>query len=318
MRAKKVAELKAKGLDVSSISPELLDAAKTDEGKFWDAVKKIMNAHEIEARRAFLEKLKAQGVDVSSITEDVVADGSKFWEAVKKLQKTGMGGTSGSAPFLGGEIKEYLRTDMTEEEKKALLSIMEELGKSVKTILNDQALSIEEKLSKIMELHKANMETIIEKYVDPSKADAFREKSEKKLAEVAAHIKRTLEAGKNLPSKYDDRKPQEQERKKNVPKERSDKKPPVVMQKANPLSPKFRKALETKLRAIPDDKKDEFYQRAKTVVAAQIEKAKAAGNTKLVAKLEAVMAIVEDVVGPSDNEDSAIIDAIFNSGATAQ
>lgn len=199
MRAKKVAELKEKGLDVSSITPELLDATKTDEGKFWDAVKKIMNAHEIEARRAFLEKLKTQGVDVSSITEDVIADGSKFWDAVKKLQKTGSGSMSGN-----GASK------------------------------------------------------------------------------------------------------------------REDKKPPVIMQKANPLSPKLRKSLETKLRAIPDDKKDEFYQRAKTVLAAQIEKAKEANKPKLVAKLEAVMAIVEDVIGPADSEDSAIIDAIFNSGSTAQ
>lgn len=318
MRAKKVAELKEKGLDVSSITPELLDATKTDEGKFWDAVKKIMNAHEIEARRAFLEKLKAQGVDVSSITEDVIADGSKFWEAVKKLQKTGMGGTSGNAPFLGGEIKEYLRTDLTAEEIKALMATMEELGKSTKYVLDNETLSIEEKVSKIVELHKANMETLIAKYVDPAKADAFREKSEKKLAEVAAYVKKALESGKNLPPKREDKKPQEQERKKNVPKEREDKKPPVIMQKANPLSPKLRKSLETKLRAIPDEKKDEFYQRAKTVIGAQIEKAKTAGNAKLVAKLEAVMAIVEDVLGPVDGEDSAIIDAIFNSGSTAQ
>lgn len=318
MRAKKVAELKEKGLDVSSITPELLDATKTDEGKFWDAVKKIMNAHEIEARRAFLEKLKTQGVDVSSITEDVIADGSKFWDAVKKLQKTGSGSMSGNGASLGGEIKEYLRADLTAEDMKALMVTMEELGKSTKYVLDNKTLSVEEKVSKIVELHKANMETLIAKYVDPAKADAFREKSEKKLAEVAAYVKKALENGKNLPSKYDDRKPQEQERKKNVPKEREDKKPPVIMQKANPLSPKLRKSLETKLRAIPDDKKDEFYQRAKTVLAAQIEKAKEANKPKLVAKLEAVMAIVEDVVGPADSEDSAIIDAIFNSGSTAQ
>lgn len=35
-----------------------------------------------------MEKLKAQGVDVSSITDDVIADGQKFWDAVEKLQKT--------------------------------------------------------------------------------------------------------------------------------------------------------------------------------------------------------------------------------------
>ena len=30
------------------------------------------------------------------------------------------------------------------------------------------------------------------------------------------------------------------------------------------------------------------------------------------------MAIVEDVLGPTDTEDSGIIDSIFNSGSTAQ
>lgn len=76
--------------------------------------------------------------------------------------------------------------------------------------------------------------------------------------------------------------------------------------------------METKLRAIPDDKKAEFYERAKTILAAHIEKAKAAENTKLVAKLQAILAIVEDITGPGDAEDSAIIDAIFNSGTTSQ
>ena len=214
MRAKKVAELKAKGVDVSSITPELLDAAKTDEGKFWEALKKIMNAHELESRKEFLEKLKAQGIDVSSITDDVLADGAKFWEAVKKLQK--------------------------------------------------------------------------------AKAGEYEKKHEEK-------------------KKYEEEKWKHEEKKKY-----EDRKPPVVSPTANPLSPKLRKTLETKLRAIPDEKKAEFYERAKAILTAHIEKATAAKNTKLVAKLQAILAIVEDITGPGDAEDSAIIDAIFNSGTTSQ
>lgn len=206
------------------------------------------------------------------------------------------------------------------------MATMAELGKSMKYVLEDKTLSIEEKISKIIELHKANTETLIAKYVDPAKADAFRKKSEKMISETAAYVKKALENAKNLPSKYDDsmpkyddRKQQEQDRKKNVPaKKNEDKKPPVVMQKANPLSPKLRKSLETKLRAIPDDKKDEFYQRAKTVLAAQIEKAKETNKPKLVAKLEAIMSIVEDVVGPGDSEDAAIIDTLFDSNSAAK
>ncbi len=169
MRNKLYAELKAKGYDVSSLSSDLLDAAKTDESAFWEAVKAIKErAH--AAQKAEWEKKKA---------------GEKAeWEKKQSEQKA-------------------------EYEKKEL------------------------------------------------------------------------------------------ERKKNVPAQK------------DALSPKLRKSLETQLRAIPEEKKAEFYERAKTNIGALIEKAKSAGNIKLVAKLEAVLKIVEDIIAPTSPEDAEILDALF-------
>ncbi|MFZ3232730.1 MAG: hypothetical protein WA194_04305 [Patescibacteria group bacterium] len=304
MRVKKVAEMAAAGIDVSAITGDLLDGTKTEESAFWTAAKIAMNAHEIASRKAYLEKLKAQGVDVSSITDDVIADGEKFWEAVRKLTANQKApSTQNGNASSSGELKEFLRTDLTADETKALSALMAEVGKAIGAVLNDKTLSVDDKVAKILEIQKANAEVLATKYVDPAKVDAFRTKSEKKLAEMAEYVRKSLNSGTTPPPPATSNGEQG--------KNRGD-------QKANPLSPKFRKSLETKLRAIPDEKKDEFYQRAKTVIGAQIEKAKAANKPKLVAKLEAVMAIVEDILGPTDGEDSAIIDSIFSSGSITQ
>lgn len=325
MRVKKVAEMAAAGIDVSNVTGDLLDGTKTEESAFWEAAKAAMNAHEIESRKAYLEKLKAQGVDVSSITDDVIADGGKFWTAVKNLQKpstepkkSGNGETTG--PF-GSELKSYFRTDLTTDDYKALGQTFADLGKAMGAVLNDASLSVDEKVAKILELHRANAELLATKYVDPAKVGDFRKSTEEKLAKMAEYIRKSLVSGSKVPAD-NARTGGDNERRKNNPNrtgsETSDKREPRVEQKVNPLTPKFRKSLEAKLRAIPDDKKDAFYERAKTVIGAQIEKAKTANKPKLVAKLEAVMAIVEDVLGPTDTEDSGILDSIFNSGSTAQ
>lgn len=203
MRVKKVAEMKAKGVDVSAITGDLLDGTKTEESEFWAAAKSAMNAHEMVSRKAHLEKLKSQGMDVSSITEDVIADGSKFWPAVKKLMESQQSQVQ--------ERKKNVPANRTNENRQ---------GKD--------------------------------------------------------DIRTQNSAGTNV------------------------------------LSPKLRKELETKLRAIPDDKKAAFYERAKTVLAAQVEKAKEANKPKLVAKLNAVLAVVEDVIGPASEEDADIMDTIFS------
>ena len=186
-------------------------------------------------------------------------------------------------------------------------------------VLNDASLSVDEKVAKILALHKANAELLATKYVDPAKVDAFRKNTEERLAKMAEYVRKSLSSGTNVPAD-NSRYGEENQRKKNnrAGSGSVENRGQRGEQKSNPLSPKLRKALEAKLRAIPDDKKDEFYQRAKTVLAAQIAKAKEANKPKLVAKLEAVMAIVEDVLGPADTEDSGIIDSIFNSGSTAQ
>lgn len=77
---------KAKGYDVSSLTSDLLDGSKTEEWKFWEALKKIQNTHEMKDRKAYVEKYRSKGVDVSGFTDEVMNDSGKFWELVKKLQ----------------------------------------------------------------------------------------------------------------------------------------------------------------------------------------------------------------------------------------
>lgn len=336
MRAKKIEEMKAKGYDVSSIGSDLLDATKTDEGAFWKAVGAIQNAHEIEARKKKLEELKSKGYDVSTITEDVIADGQKFWDAVKKLTSNG----SVSAPAMGkpavkpenrptgSELEAYLRSDLSAEEKAAVAKLMAETGKRMAEILNDQSLTVEEKVSKVLELHRVTAEKIGSEYVDASKLEAYKSMTEKRLATMADYVRQGMqknasgiqkpeERRKNVPTAKNENRKEDREDKKEDRKEPRQIQAPAANVFAA-ISPKLRKDLETKLREIPDDKKAAFYERAKTILEKQIEKAKAANKPKQVAKLRAVLAVVEDVVGPENAEDASIIDSIFSSDSTAQ
>lgn len=77
---------KAKWYDVSSITADLLDGSKTEEWKFWEALKKVQNIHEMADRKAYVEKYRSKGVDVSGFTDEVMNDSGKFWELIKKLQ----------------------------------------------------------------------------------------------------------------------------------------------------------------------------------------------------------------------------------------
>jgi hypothetical protein len=95
MRKKKIEELKAKGVDVSSISADLLDATKTDEAAFWEAMKKIMQGEQAKMRQKLAEELAKGGYDTSTLTADMLdpskTDEPTFWNAVKAIKESKMG-----------------------------------------------------------------------------------------------------------------------------------------------------------------------------------------------------------------------------------
>ncbi len=77
------------------------------------------------------------------------------------------------------------------------------------------------------------------------------------------------------------------------------------------LSQKTRGALVAKLDALPSDKKDAFYEKAKPLLESKIEKAVAAGQTKVARMLEEILRIVEERVGPDAQTEDAVIDELF-------
>lgn len=308
MRMKRVAEMKAAGMDVSAFTPELLDGTKTEESAFWEVAKKVQTAHEVKMRRAQVERLKSQGFDVSPITEDVLnGDAQTFWNAMKKITESGR--PNAPMPDPSGEIREFLRAGLSEGELATLKSAIAENAKAIGAVLGGKTLSVEEKLRRVEARQRAFSE-FVESYVDVARLADFRTKSEKKLAQSLEYLKKFLTDGKIQPQPVPplpegrEGNPARERRKNPGAEGRSD-----TGNRAEVLSPKLRKALEAKLRQIPEEKKVATYGRVKAAVDSQIEKANANGNGKLVAKLKAIMAIVEEAIGP--DEDENLIDTLF-------
>ena len=89
IRQNKVNELKAKGMDVSSITPALLDPSHTSDSDFWAAIKVIMNNANSAYRQKRVAEMQAKGIDVSSITPALLdanqTSDTDFWNAIKAL-----------------------------------------------------------------------------------------------------------------------------------------------------------------------------------------------------------------------------------------
>jgi hypothetical protein len=75
----------AKGYDVSSLKP-YLDGTTTTESEFWEALKVVQNNKEVPERKAYVEKLKSKGYDVSGFTEEIIMDSGKFWNMYKMVE----------------------------------------------------------------------------------------------------------------------------------------------------------------------------------------------------------------------------------------
>lgn len=333
MRMKRVAEMKSAGMDVSAFTPDLLDATKTEESAFWEVAKKIQTAYEIKKRRELVERLKSEGRDVSAITEDlIIGDGQAFWAAMKKIMETARPNAPTPQPFPGdptGEIKEFLRKDLSPEEFDTLKSALVENGKAISTILSDKNLSVEEKLQRI-EAKQRSFAERVEAYVDAAKLTEFRAKNEKKIAQSLEYMRKFLTNAQPQPPRppmgnmgpRQENPGQRGPEGKDVPERRKNPnagkrdgeerpgQPQASSKMGDVLSPKLRKALEAKLRAIPEEKKSAVYERAKAAIDAQIEKARSGGNERLIAKLKAIMAVIEDAIGPSDDEE--LLNSIFN------
>jgi hypothetical protein len=100
----------AKGYDVSSLKP-YLDAATTSESDFWEALKKVQNNKEVPERKAYVEKLKSKGYDVSGFTEEIIWDSGKFWNLYKMVE-------SGAKPVMEPKKEIPMNVEPKNEWKK--------------------------------------------------------------------------------------------------------------------------------------------------------------------------------------------------------
>jgi len=94
IRKQKLEEMRSKGVDVSGISEDVLDASKTDEKVFWDTMKKAMQVKDAANRKKVVEELQKAGLDTNSLNSDAldpaITDEGKFWSMVKAIKETKM------------------------------------------------------------------------------------------------------------------------------------------------------------------------------------------------------------------------------------
>lgn len=91
LRMDAVRRAKEMGVDVSGITAELLDPAKTSESEFWKAMELAKRAREAVGLKKKLEELRAQGYEITPDLEEYASSGNyaKFWPAVKALLEKG-------------------------------------------------------------------------------------------------------------------------------------------------------------------------------------------------------------------------------------
>lgn len=225
MRKQRVQELQSKGIDTSSITPDLLDGTKTEEKLFWDTMKLIMQNQDASSRQKVADELKKAGYDTSSLTADILdptkTDEPKFWNTVKSIRDSKNSSSSMSRPA------------------------------SPTARPND---------------------------------DSMRTNGE------------TMHSNDNGTVRTPNARPNGDMNQKPV------------------LSEKMRQALVKKFNAVSDDKKSAYYAKTKANLEAQLEKAKANKNNRLVRKITETLAILDYVLGSSDD---AADDDVINS-ATAE
>lgn len=92
MRKSKYTEMKAKGYDMSTVNSDVLDAAKTDESAFWNAMRGVMATKDASNRQNIANELKKNGFDTSLLTTDALnpakTDEGAFWKLVKVIKES--------------------------------------------------------------------------------------------------------------------------------------------------------------------------------------------------------------------------------------
>ncbi len=303
MRKAKYAELVGKWVDVSLLTPELLDASKTEESKFWDVLRSIQQAGEIKSRKEYLTKLASQGIDTTLFTDTIIADGATFWELAKKVQVQHP--VVADRPSMTPRIETGSTENNLTRELETRKRIIEELkAHGIDTSgFTSEIISNSDAFWKLVQSLKSSYE-----------------KDHQEKAPVKNQEWTNNNESKN-PNRHD-----EKAVKNDTPREQSGKKkddseimrtdmPPrnqdSTTQKNNQsgLSLKARELFQARLDKIPSEKKEAMLTKLEEVLKKQIETARMKSNKRLTEKLEIMLVIVTDE--KVSLEDTSLVDALL-------
>jgi hypothetical protein len=279
------------------------------ESDYW-AMKKVENQRKsTEMRKAKYAAMKEKGFDMSNFNMELL-DGAKtdeaaFWKAmnevmkskdasnrqniVNELKKSGVDTSALNADVLNPAVTDeatFWKQVKAVKDQKDIASRMKKVEELKQkgydtSLFNDEVLRDSEKFWNKVKWVESQKSTRSENPNHMNKGDASK----------SYEYKNEM---KNSDSKSQDGKNQVR-----VPNVRQDK--PA-------LSEKMRANLVKRLQAIPEDKQDAYYEKAKANLTKQLEKATASNNKRLVKKLNETLEILEYVLGNDEAEDEAIID----------
>ena len=336
MRKAKYAELVARWVDVSLLTPELLDASKTEESKFWDVLRSIQQAGEIKSRKEYLTKLASQGIDTTVFTDAIIADGNLFWELAKKVQIQHP--VVSDRPSMTPRVETGSTEDNQTRELDTRKKIIEELkAHSIDTSgFTTEIISNSDAFWKLVQSLKGSYERDHQEKTpiknqewvnqnnesrNPIKQDDKGTKNDisRDHARKGKDDNQNNESGN--PIKQDDKGTKNDISRDHAGKGKDDNgmmrtdMPPRDQDSTSPknnqsgLSVKARELFQTRLDKIPSEKKEAILTKLQEVLKKQIETARTKSNKRLTEKLEIMLAIVTDE--RASLEDTSLVDALL-------
>ena len=313
--------MKAQGYDVSGLTPDILDATKTDGATFWNIVKAAQQSKESQDRQKKYQELKAKGYDVSLLTPEILdanqTDGPTFWDTVKTVQEAGSSNQNNdtayrhSAPptpsdslwFGSRDVAPYLRTDLSQDDWKGLKDALTNYQMKTGKLYGDQTISSDDKIATFKSLVEDTI-AAMDPYIRDDQKDAFAELLHAKVDLLVSKMQNNgSDTYRSTPPP-----PQLQPRPR----------PPVPHKNAQILSPALRQQISGFLDRVPQDQQSAVFPIVLEKITAKIHAIESSDmdtskKYHIVSLLKAVYQMVSERL--NGGSDSALINGIFNSNA---
>ncbi len=305
MRIAKYTELKTKGVDVSVLTPDTLDASKTDEGKFWDAMRIIEKNRDSLSRAEYVKNLTQKWVDTSTLSPDLLdafkTDSTAFWNAMKSIQQAGE--IKSRKEYLakiagqGADISGF--TDAIIADGTAFW----DLAKKVQSVPPTKSIDRPYPMAKSDSGTLATELAYMKKMVEEMKAKGID--TSRFTDEVMANKEAFTKLVRSLQWTESTKMPPKKEPPQTLPPVKDTTTP--IKETNGSLSEKTRSLFQARLDKIPEEMKISVLTRLESVIMKQIDLATSKSNTKLVTKLQEMLQIVQDKRDDTLLDDSMMI-----------